>query len=93
MYLTLQKFTKIEVQNSHLNQVINCTTSSINVAVVGHDCFINRSLLNFSSASTFNLNLPKILLSGKSLAIYEKYTYTLMPWNILHNFHKLLLCI
>ena len=35
MSLPLQKLTKIEVQNGNLNQVINCTTSCINVAVGG----------------------------------------------------------
>ena len=49
MSLPLKKFTKIQVQNSNLNQVINCTTSCINVAVRGgggggHGCFTNRSL-------------------------------------------------
>ena len=51
MSLPLQKFTKIEVQNSNLNQVINCTTSCINVAVGGNDFFKNRSLVPCCTSS------------------------------------------
>ena len=49
MSLPLQKFTKIKVQNSNLNHLINCTTSCISAAVGGHDCLTNRSLVSVIS--------------------------------------------